>query len=223
METAVRVDVVVLRGPDVARRSVASHGLAHQACLQVTEPASLEHRSAITRGRHRRVELPSFPCVYTMLGNAKNAISGSHLRANGKWRSRDLTERRFRFNRHGFCDMLPSRLEGESLVQMRQVSWRLRVLQTKGRAPGAKRQIRVTSTYSGPRPSVLGPVGGTYRFSGEALLSRWSEALPGWSGPDPGTHTPARAPPVDDSSVVFIIRDRYAQCRLVSVFRLIRR
>ena len=73
---------------------------------------------------------------------------------------------------------VPSRLEGEIFVQMRQVSRRLRALQTKGRAPSAKGQIRVIRTYSGPRPSVLGPFGGTYRFSRKTLLSRWSETSP---------------------------------------------
>jgi hypothetical protein len=56
------------------------------------------------------------------LGNTKNAISGSHHYASGEQPLRGLNELRFRFNRRGFADMLPSRLEGESLVQMRQVS-----------------------------------------------------------------------------------------------------
>jgi len=48
----------------------------------------------------------------------------------------------------------PGGIEGENVVQMRQISRRLGALQTKGRAPSAKGQIRVTGTYSGPRPSA---------------------------------------------------------------------
>ena len=68
----------------------------------------------------------------------------------------------------------PKILEDGNLLRLTQVSRRLRSLQAKGRA-------QIARNWDVHRPSALGPLGGMYRFSSQALCSRRPEASPRYS------------------------------------------
>jgi len=84
---------------------VISDGLA---CFMAVKKAGCHHVGIISEGGRKGVEHPSFKWVNTMLGNVKNAITGTFHSVDLKHVPRYLAEFEYRFRNHG-----------ESLVVMR--------------------------------------------------------------------------------------------------------
>ena len=78
------------------------------ACFGGIAAAGFEHQPVVTGGGHRSMELPEFHWVNTVLGNVKNAMTGTYHHASGKHLPRYLGEFCFRFNRRfKLARMLP--------------------------------------------------------------------------------------------------------------------
>ena len=88
-----------------AGSQVVSDGLA---CFQVFDEAPYHHERHITGGGRASVENPAFNWVNTLLGNVKNAITGTYHAISGKHTPRCLAEFEYRFNRrYDLKSMIP--------------------------------------------------------------------------------------------------------------------
>lgn len=77
-------------------------------CFRGVASAGFEHQPMVTGGGHRSMQLPEFHWVNTVLGNVKNAMTGTYHHASGKHLPRYLGEFCFRFNRRfKLAAMLP--------------------------------------------------------------------------------------------------------------------
>ena len=84
---------------------VVSDGLA---CFSAVKKAGCLHNSVVTGGGHQRVTKEEFTWVNTMIGNVKNAITGTYHAINPHHLPRYLAEFCYRFNRRFHLeDMLP--------------------------------------------------------------------------------------------------------------------
>lgn len=82
---------------------VVTDGLA---CFRAIAAAGCEHQPVVTGGGHRSMALPEFRWVNTVLGNVKNAMTGTYHHASGRHLPRYLAEFCFRFNhRFDLADM----------------------------------------------------------------------------------------------------------------------
>ena len=84
---------------------VVSDGLA---CFNAVGEVGRRHYSVVTGGGPTSVTLDDFTWVNTMIGNVKNALTGTYHAINGKHLPRYLAEFCYRFNRRfKLEDMLP--------------------------------------------------------------------------------------------------------------------
>ncbi len=75
---------------------IISDGLG---CFRAFDTPSYVHNRHITRGGHASVENPEFNGIKTLLGNVKNAITGTYHAIRGQHAPRYLAEFEYRFNR----------------------------------------------------------------------------------------------------------------------------
>ena len=88
-----------------AGSTVVSDGLS---CFSAVKEADCEHISIVTGGGAQSVTKEAFTWVNSMIGNIKNAISGTYHAINHKHLPRYLGEFCYRFNRRFHLeDMLP--------------------------------------------------------------------------------------------------------------------
>ena len=88
-----------------AESFVVSDGLA---CFSAVKDAGCEHYSIVTGGGPESVTKEEFTWVNTMIGNVKNAITGTYHAIDSKHLPRYLAEFCYRFNRRFHLeDMLP--------------------------------------------------------------------------------------------------------------------
>ena len=84
---------------------VISDGLA---CFSAVKEADCEHISMVTGGEPQSVAKKEFAWINTMIGNVKNAISGTYHAINLRYLPRNLAEFCYRYNRRfQLKDMLP--------------------------------------------------------------------------------------------------------------------
>ena len=84
---------------------VVSEGLA---CFKAVKQAHCEHESIVTGGGFQSVTKEEFTWVNTMIGNFKNAITGTYHAIRSQHLPRYLADFRFRFNRRfQLREMLP--------------------------------------------------------------------------------------------------------------------
>jgi len=88
-----------------AGSTVVSDGLA---CFTAVKQAGCAHVSIVTGGGAQSVTKEEFTWVNTMIGNVKNAITGTYHAINPKHLPRYLAEFCYRFNRrYQLEDLLP--------------------------------------------------------------------------------------------------------------------
>lgn len=84
---------------------VVSDGLA---CFKAVTKTGCKHQSIVTGGGHESMTLEAFTWVNTMIGNVKNAATGTYHAVSGKHLPRYLAEFNYRFNRrYDLAAMLP--------------------------------------------------------------------------------------------------------------------
>jgi transposase-like protein len=84
---------------------VVSDGLA---CFKAVTKTGCKHHSIVTGGGHESMTLEAFTWVNTMIGNVKNAATGTYHAVSGKHLPRYLAEFNYRFNRrYDLAAMLP--------------------------------------------------------------------------------------------------------------------
>ncbi len=84
---------------------VVSDGLA---CFEAVTKAGCQHQSIVTGGGPESMKLEAFTWVNTMIGNVKNAATGTYHAVSRKHLSRYLAEFNYRFNRrYDLVAMLP--------------------------------------------------------------------------------------------------------------------
>lgn len=84
---------------------VVSDGLA---CFRGVAAAGVEHQPVVTGGGAASMELEEFTWLNTILGNVKNALSGTYHKASPQHLPRYLAEFCYRFNRRfDLAAMLP--------------------------------------------------------------------------------------------------------------------
>ena len=84
---------------------VVSDGLA---CFKAVTKTGCTHQSIVTGGGHESMTLEAFTWVNTMIGNVKNAATGTYHAVSGKHLPRYLAEFNYRFNRrYDLAAMLP--------------------------------------------------------------------------------------------------------------------
>jgi transposase-like protein len=91
---------------------VFSDGLA---CFRAVEKAQCHHHPIISEGGRKGVEHPSFKWVNTLLGNVKNAITGTMHSVSLHHAPRYLAEFEYRFNRRYRLEEMIERLAFASL------------------------------------------------------------------------------------------------------------
>jgi len=100
---------------------VVSDGLA---CFNAVAQAGREHYSVVTGGGPTSVTLDDFTWVNTMIGNVKNALTGTYHAINGKHLPRYLAEFCYRFNRRFKLEAMLPRL-GRAAVRTPPMPMRL--------------------------------------------------------------------------------------------------
>ncbi len=84
---------------------VASDGLA---CFKAVTKTGCKHQFIVTGGGPESMTLEAFTWVNTMIGNVKNAATGTYHAVSGKHLPRYLAEFNYRFNRrYDLAAMLP--------------------------------------------------------------------------------------------------------------------
>jgi hypothetical protein len=84
---------------------VVSDGLG---CFRAFESPAYTHERLITGGGRASAQIPAFNWVNTVLGNVKNAITGSYHAIRGQHVPRYLAEFEYRFNRrYELTTMIP--------------------------------------------------------------------------------------------------------------------
>jgi ribosomal protein L37AE/L43A len=120
-----REEVAVFAAQHLApSATVVSDGLW---CFRATTLVGAEHQAIVTGGGKASAKMPQFWAVNTLLGNLKNAITGTyHAFDFAKYAHRYLAEFQYRFNRRFDLRIILSRLLVALVAAPAVPEWRLR-------------------------------------------------------------------------------------------------